>query len=70
MESQIIWFFDHFNPYFQVGNAILAALCAGFCFWSAARRPTPGIIILGFGSLLAAVQVLLFSRLLMKRGQS
>ena len=59
-ESRLIWFFDHFNPYFQAGDSLLVLLCAGFCFWSAARHPNVGIILLGIGCTPGATQGLLF----------
>ena len=57
---RLIWFFDHFNPYFQIGYAVLLVFWALFCFWSVSRRPTPGIILLGVVCVVAIVQTSLF----------
>jgi hypothetical protein len=58
--ARLIWFFDHFNPYFQAGYVVLCILGTGFCFWSVARHTNAGVILLGVGGVVATVQTLLF----------
>jgi len=54
--SRLIWFFDHFNPYFQCGYAVLGIACTALCFWSISRRFSPGILLLGTGCFVGLVQ--------------
>jgi hypothetical protein len=58
--AHLIWFFDHFNPYFQAGYVVLCIVGTGFCFWSTTRHTNAGVILLGVGGVVATVQTLLF----------
>jgi hypothetical protein len=58
--SRLIWFFEHFNPYFQCGYVVVAALCAALCFWSVIRQFSPGLLLLGIGNIIAVIQLICF----------
>ena len=44
--SQLIWFFDHFNPYFQCAYVVVLVFCSAVCFWCVARRFSAGVLLL------------------------
>ncbi|MGH8092190.1 MAG: hypothetical protein ACREIF_01785 [Chthoniobacterales bacterium] len=58
--ARLIWFFDHFNPYFQAGYVVLCIIGACFCFWSITRYMSVGVLLLALGGVVAAIQTLLF----------
>jgi len=58
--ARLIWFFDHFNPYFQAGYVVLCIIGACFCFWSITRHMSVGVLLLALGSVIATIQTLLF----------
>jgi hypothetical protein len=58
--TRLIWFFDHFNPYFQAGYVVLCIVGVCFCVWSVTRHSSAGLILLGIGGVIAAIQTFLF----------
>ena len=58
--SRLIWFFDHFNPYFQAIFVVLNVVCAALCFWSVSQRFSPGLTVVGVACLIGVVQTLCF----------
>lgn len=59
-DSRLIWFFDHFNPYFQCTSAVVLIFCSGLCVWSVARQFRTGVLLLGIGCVISFVQTALF----------
>ena len=58
--SRLIWFFDHFNPYFQAGYVVLCIVSVSLCFWSVVRHSNAGVLLLGIGGIVATIQTALF----------
>jgi hypothetical protein len=54
--SRLIWFFDHFNPYFQCVYAVVLVFCLALCFWSLSRRFSAGMLFLGIGCVVSLIQ--------------
>jgi hypothetical protein len=54
--SRLIWFFEHFLPYFQSVYAVVVLCCALLCFWSAVRQSSAAILLLGIGCCISFMQ--------------
>ncbi len=67
--SRIIWFFDHFNPYFQCVYGFVVLCCAAVCFWSVSLRFSVGVLLLGVGGFVAYVQATTFVISAFQEGQ-
>jgi uncharacterized membrane protein YqjE len=67
--ARLIWFFDHFNPYFQAGYVVLCIIGACFCFWSITRHMSVGVLLLALGGVVATMQTLLFCISAFQEGQ-
>ena len=67
--SRLIWFFDHFNPYFQLVYGFVVLCCAALCFWSITRRYSLGILLLGVGCGIAFVQATTYAISAFQEGQ-
>ena len=55
-QSQLIWFFDHFNAYFQCAYAVLLVFCLALCIWSVSRQFSAGMLLLGIGCGVSLIQ--------------
>jgi hypothetical protein len=67
--SRLIWFFDHFNPYFQCAYVVVLVFCSGLCFWSIARRFSAGVLFLGIGCVVSLAQTACFIISAFQEGQ-
>ncbi len=67
--SRLIWFFEHFNPYFQSVYAVVAIFCAGLCFWSVTLQFSIGVLLLGIGCVISLVQTTCFAVSAFQEGQ-
>ena len=67
--SRLIWFFDHFNPYFQCGYAVVLVFCSALCFWSVARQFSAGMLLLGVGCIVSLIQTTCFIISAFQEGQ-
>ena len=67
--SRLIWFFEHFNPYFQGVYALVVLCCAVLCFWSAVRPFNAGVLLLGIGCVIGFFQSTCFAISAFQDGQ-
>ena len=67
--SRLIWFFDHFNPYFQCVYGVVVLCCGALCFWSVSRKFSMGVLLLGVGCVVGFVQATLFAVSAFQEGQ-
>jgi hypothetical protein len=68
-DSRLIWFLDHFNPYFQCAYAVVLIFCSALCFWSVVREFRAGVLLLGIGCVVSFVQTTLFIISAFQEGQ-
>ena len=69
VSSRLIWFFEHFNPYFQCVYALLVLCGAVLCCWSAVRQFSAGVLLLGIGCVIGFLQSTCFAISAFQEGQ-